>query len=114
LCVLGDSDDLIRLFVNLLDNAIKFTEHGGISVKASLQNNMINIVIKDTGMGIDAEHLPHIFNRFYRTDISRTTRGSGLGLCIAKDIVQHHGGKIEAASTPHLGSVFTILFPKAS
>ena len=114
LCVLGDSDDLIRLFVNLLDNAIKFTEHGGISLKASLENNLINIVIKDTGIGIDAVHLPHIFNRFYRTEVSRTTRGSGLGLSIAKDIVQQHGGKIEASSTIRVGSVFTILFPKAS
>ena len=111
LCMRGDSDDLIRLFVNLFDNAIKFTEQGEISVRAGLQEKSIHIVIKDTGTGIDARHLPHIFDRFYRTDISRTTRGSGLGLSIAKDIVQRHGGKIEASSVMDQGSVFTIDFP---
>ena len=114
LCMRGDSDDLIRLFVNLLDNAIKFTEQGEISLTAGLQNNEIKIVIRDTGKGIDARHLPHIFDRFYRTDESRTTPGSGLGLAIAKDIVQRHQGRIEVSSTVNLGSVFTILFPVES
>src|SRR5215211_7409646 len=107
----GDSDDLIRLFVNLLDNAIKFTEQGEIGITAEVQNKTISIEIKDTGIGINAKHLPHIFDRFYRTDESRTTPGSGLGLSIAKDIVQQHGGKIEAASTINQGSVFKIVFP---
>jgi heavy metal sensor kinase len=112
LCIWGDSDDLIRLFVNLLDNAIKFTERGEISLTAASQNNGINIVIKDTGKGIDARYLPHIFDRFYRSDEARTTRGSGLGLAIANDIVQRHGGKIEVSSRINVGSVFTISFPK--
>ena len=107
----GDSDDLIRLFVNLLDNAIKFTEQGEIGITAGSRDKTINIVIKDTGIGINAKHLPHIFDRFYRTDESRTTPGSGLGLSIAKNIVQQHGGKIEAASTINQGSTFNIIFP---
>jgi len=111
LSIRGDSDDLIRLFVNLLDNAIKFTDHGEISLTAGLQNNTIQIAVKDTGIGIDKEHLPLIFNRFYRTDLSRTTPGSGLGLSIAREIVQRHGGKLEATSTVNQGSVFRIVFP---
>ena len=107
----GDSDDLIRLFVNLLDNAIKFTEQGEIGITAEVQNKTISIEIKDTGIGIQAKHLPHIFDRFYRTDSSRTTRGSGLGLSIARDIVEQHGGKIEASSTVNQGSAFNISFP---
>jgi two-component system, OmpR family, heavy metal sensor histidine kinase CusS len=107
----GDSDDLIRLFVNLLDNAIKFTEQGEIGITAGVRNKTINIEIKDTGIGIHAKHLPRIFDRFYRTDESRTMRGSGLGLSIARDIVQQHGGKIEASSTINRGSAFNIIFP---
>lgn len=114
LCMLGDSDDLIRLFVNLLDNAMKFTEQGEIRLTAGLQNNLITVVIRDTGKGIDADHLPHIFDRFYRTDESRTTPGTGLGLAIAKDIVERHQGKIQVSSKTNLGSVFTILFPTVS
>lgn len=114
LCMHGNSDDLIRLFVNLLDNAIKFTDQGEIRLEAGVQNNVIRIVVSDTGKGFDERHLPHIFDRFYRTDESRTTPGSGLGLAIAKDIVQSHQGNIEVSSTRNLGSVFTILFPRAS
>jgi heavy metal sensor kinase len=111
LCMRGDSDDLIRLFVNLLDNAIKFTERGEIRIIAGLYNNVINITIADTGRGISAKHLPYIFDRFYRADPSRPARGSGLGLSIAKNIVDRHGGKIAVSSTPNRGSIFTIDFP---
>lgn len=111
LCMRGDSDDLIRLFVNLLDNAIKFTERGEIRIIAGVYNNVINITIADTGRGIRATHLPYIFDRFYRADPSRNARGSGLGLSIAKNIVERHGGKIAVSSTPNRGSIFTIDFP---
>lgn len=111
LYVRGDSDDLIRLFVNLLDNAIKFTEHGEIYISAEMQNNAVKISIEDTGIGIGAEHLPHIFDRFYRTDKSRATPGSGLGLSIAQEIVQAHGGKIEVTNAMDKGSNFIIYFP---
>jgi signal transduction histidine kinase len=112
LCMQGDTDDLIRLFVNLIDNAIKFTERGEIQLAAGLQNDGIRVVIRDTGKGIHPRHLPYIFDRFYRSDEARTISGSGLGLTIANDIVQRHQGKIEVTSTMNLGSAFTILFPK--
>lgn len=114
LCIEGDTDDLIRLFVNLIDNAIKFTERGEIRLTASLQDDIIQVVISDTGKGIHPRHLPHIFDRFYRSDEARAISGSGLGLTIANDIVQRHQGKIEVISTMNLGSVFTILFPKVT
>lgn len=110
LTVLGDSDELIRLFVNLLDNAIKYTERGEVRIAAKRAEKNIEIQITDTGIGISPEHLPHIFDRFYRVDHSRTQRGAGLGLAIAKDIVVAHGGQIEAGSTS-MGSTFTVTLP---
>jgi heavy metal sensor kinase len=111
LLISGDRDDLIRLFVNLLDNAIKFTRQGEISITAGRRSNAVHIVVKDTGIGIEPRHLAHIFDRFYRTDRARATRGSGLGLAIAKNIVERHGGKIEISSVPNQGSAFAIDFP---
>lgn len=114
LTVWGDSDELIRLFVNLLDNAVKYTERGGIRVTASQDANRVTVEVADTGIGIPAEHLPHIFDRFYRVDASRsrTLRGAGLGLAIAKEIVRAHGGNIAARSKLGDGSVFTVSLPQ--
>lgn len=112
LIVLGDSDELIRLFVNLLDNAIKYTEHGGINISASENEKNILVKVEDTGIGIPAEHIPHIFNRFYRVEESRTLRGAGLGLAIAKEIINAHSWKIEIQSKIGKGSVFTVSLPK--
>jgi heavy metal sensor kinase len=111
LTMLGDSDELIRLFVNLLDNAIKYTEHGEITVAAQKDKQGITINIKDTGIGISSEHLPYIFDRFYRVDESRTKHGSGLGLAIAQEIVHAHGGTIDMSSILGQGTTFTLLFP---
>jgi signal transduction histidine kinase/DNA-binding LacI/PurR family transcriptional regulator len=113
LTVCGDSDGLIRLFLNLLDNAIKYSEQGEIVVRAELDlaGPMIRVKITDMGLGIAAEHLPRIFNRFYRVDASRSSRGAGLGLTIALDIARAHGGTIEAGSTPGVGTTFTVLLP---
>lgn len=108
--ILGDSDELIRLFVNLLDNAIKYTERGEIRITAKRVEKIIEIQVTDTGVGISHEHLPHIFDRFYRVDESRTQRGSGLGLAIAKNIVIVHKGQIEVSST-NMGSIFTVHLP---
>jgi len=110
LFVLGDSDELIRLFVNLLDNAIKYTERGAVRITARRVEKSIEVQVVDTGIGISPEHLPHIFDRFYRADQSRTQRGAGLGLAIAKDIVIAHGGEIEVGSAS-TGSTFTITLP---
>jgi len=111
LTTVGDSDELIRLFVNLLDNAIKYTEHGKITVTAQKNEKEIAISIEDTGIGISPEHLPHIFDRFYRVDESRSMRGAGLGLAIAMEIVRAHGGTIEAYSKIGQGTTFTIHLP---
>ena len=106
---MGDSDGLIRLFVNVLDNAIKYTERGSITVSAkSLPNQMLEITISDTGVGIAAKHLPHIFNRFYRIDESRSTEGIGLGLAIALDIARAHGGDISVESEVGRGTLFVV------
>ena len=114
LMVMGDMDDLIRLFVNLLNNAIKYTEHGTIDVAVERNTTGLLITIADTGLGIPAEHLPHIFDRFYRVDASRSTGGAGLGLAIALDIAQAHGGTIEVSSAVGQGTHFTVCLPAAS
>ena len=107
----GDSDELIRLFVNLLDNAIKYTEHGKITVTAQQDEKEIAVHVEDTGIGISPEHLPHIFDRFYRVEESRTLRDAGLGLAIAKEIVRAHGGEIEVSSAIGKGTDFTTYLP---
>jgi heavy metal sensor kinase len=108
LMVSGDTDLLIRLFVNLLDNAIKYTEHGTITLSATKKAEYAIIEITDTGIGIPPEHLSHIFERFYRIDSARASRGTGLGLSIARQIVQAHGGKIEVKSEMNRGTSFTV------
>lgn len=112
LTMLGDSDELIRLFVNLLDNAIKYTAHGKISITAQKKAKEIAINIEDTGIGISPEHLPHIFDRFYRVEESRVTRGAGLGLAIAQEIAIAHHGIIEAHSIRGGGTTFTVRLPE--
>jgi heavy metal sensor kinase len=113
LSVFGDRDELIRLFVNILDNAIKFTERGEISVTAANSNDKKIITkIADTGKGISPQHLPHIFDRFYRADSARSLHGTGLGLAIAKQIVEVHHGTIEAAGIMGKGTTFTVTLPQ--
>jgi heavy metal sensor kinase len=115
LIINGDSDGLIRLFVNLLDNAIKYTEQGQITVSAKRRpNDLVEISIADTGVGIAATYLPHIFDRFFRVDESRATSGTGLGLAIALGVTQAHGGTIRAESKPGRGTVFTVQLAKES
>jgi two-component system phosphate regulon sensor histidine kinase PhoR len=99
--------------VNLLDNAIKFTERGGVTLSANEnRGSRITVNIEDTGIGIPAESLPSIFNRFYRVDLARSTSGSGLGLAISSEIVRAHGGSIEVASEVGKGTRLTIILPK--
>jgi heavy metal sensor kinase len=109
LALTGDSDSLIRLFANLLDNAIKYTEQGGIAVSAGRgPDGMLSVTVADTGSGIPAEHVPHVFDRFYRADPARTTDGAGLGLAIALEIARAHGGTIELSSTAGQGTTATV------
>jgi len=112
LVVLGDMDGLIRLFWNLVDNAIKYTRQGSIAVSAEQQDgSTVSVLVSDTGPGISAEHLPHVFDRFYRVGESRTTPGAGLGLAIAQEIARAHGGSIEVASIAGKGSTFVVHLP---
>ena len=109
-----DSQRMAQVLHNLLDNAIAHTEHGdSITVSAVRKDDCIEVAVTDTGEGIPAEDLPNIFERFYRVDKSRTraTGGSGLGLTIAKRLVEAHGGSIEARSEPGKGSSFIFMLP---
>ena len=114
---LGDAETLEQVFSNLISNAIKYNQPDG-SVEISIKETKDHIAteIKDTGIGISEEHLPFIFDQFYRVSRSesRKTKGSGLGLTIAKKIIDAHGGSIQVASQPGEGSTFTVLLPKAS
>jgi heavy metal sensor kinase len=116
LVMLGDEDSLIRLFYNLIDNAIKYTPEGGATIQASRgsEGRTLVITISDSGNGIPAEHLPRIFDRFYRVDPSRSAPGSGLGLAIAQEIVRKHHGEISVTSQMGKGTVFSLVFPAVS
>jgi two-component system, OmpR family, sensor histidine kinase BaeS len=117
--VLADPARLRQALGNLVSNAVTHTPPGGTVVVAvrgrgrGRSGDGVLLTVTDTGRGIAAEHLPRVFDRFYRADPSRsrTTGGSGLGLAITKHLVEAHGGTIEAASTPGRGSVFTIRLP---
>ena len=114
LTVSGNSDDLIRLFANLLDNAVKFTEAGGILVSAAvLSPSEIAVTIGDTGIGIPPAHLPRVFDRFYRGDPARASPGTGLGLAIAMEIARAHGADLLASSEVGRGSRFQVVFPRS-
>lgn len=107
----GDMDTLIRLFVNLLDNSIKYTKEGGIVVGTKVETEHVLVEISDTGIGIPQEHLARIFERFYRVESARSSAGTGLGLAIAHQIVLAHGGNISVESTFGVGTTFTVILP---
>lgn len=110
----GDKERLHQLFVILLDNALKFTPPGGrVSIFCKREGSSINIIIKDTGIGIRVDDLPHIFDRFYMSNKARTRSagGTGLGLSIAKWIVNAHFGQINVESKLKEGTRFTIKIP---
>jgi signal transduction histidine kinase len=101
---------------NLLDNAFRFTPDGGsVRVRAALANGWCEVAVEDTGPGIPPEHLPMVFERFYRVDPSRSRDdgGTGIGLAIARSIVEAHGGKIWAKSEGGTGSTFRFVLPIA-
>ncbi|MGE5495954.1 MAG: sensor histidine kinase [Burkholderiales bacterium] len=107
----ADKDKLSQVFINLISNAAKFTPEGGnIEVNIIKNDEAVAIEIRDTGIGISQQDLPHVFERFYRTDKSRNraTGGFGIGLTIAKSIIKAHGGDITAASEEGKGSTFTV------
>jgi OmpR-family two-component system manganese-sensing sensor histidine kinase len=124
----GDHDQIFRLFTNLLSNAIQYTPSGGevfIAVERQKNHGMsaLQVKVRDTGVGIPAEAIPHLFDRFYRVDPARSRSGpspllngkggSGLGLAIAQAIVTNHHGTIYVDSQPGQGTTFTVMLPGA-
>jgi two-component system OmpR family sensor kinase len=115
--ILGDPDRLKQLVLNLVDNAIKYTPAGGkVTLGLRRAGRWAVLTVSDTGIGIPAQELPHIFERFYRVDKarSRAAGGTGLGLSIAQWIVQAHGGRIEVQSEAGQGTTFTVWLPLAA
>lgn len=110
--IMGDSDKLKQVFINLFNNAVKFTDNSGeISINIYKDNNKIFVTIKDNGTGIKKEDLPFIFERLYRGDKSRhETEGSGIGLTIVKDILDLHSASVEVESEEGKGTLFKIIF----
>jgi two-component system phosphate regulon sensor histidine kinase PhoR len=113
LFIQADAYKLEQVFINLLDNAIKYSDKGQIRIQIHSQNNDCQIAIKDSGIGIPAEHIPRIFDRFYVVNKSRARKysSSGLGLSIVKHIIQLHGGAIDVQSKMNEGTTFTIHLP---
>jgi two-component system phosphate regulon sensor histidine kinase PhoR len=110
--VYGDKDRVKQALVNLIDNSIKYSEaNGNVDIFYKKVENGVRITVQDTGYGISAEHLPHIFKRFYRVnkDRSREVGGTGLGLAIVKHIIEAHGSKVEAESEVGKGSSFSFV-----
>lgn len=114
--VLGDEERLRQLIWNLVENAIRYTPAGGtINLALRRRAGVAEVLVSDTGIGIPEEHLPHIFNRFYRVDRgrSRAVGGTGLGLSIVRQVAETHGGHVRIRSIPEIGTTFTVYLPIA-
>ena len=113
--VTADRDKISQVIVNLLSNALKYTQNAGtVQVTVNGTHDAVEIKVKDTGIGIPPEDLPHIFERFYRADKSRNrlTGGAGIGLTITKAIIDAHGGSIKVTSRVGEGTEFIVSLPK--
>ncbi len=113
--VLGDDESLEEVFSNLINNAIKYNKpDGSVTVSIKEDKDFIRVDVEDTGVGIGPEHLPLIFDQFYQIDRSKRKgdKGSGLGLSIAKKIVEAHNGSIHVSSELGKGTIFTVVLPK--
>ncbi|HEY7477582.1 MAG TPA: ATP-binding protein [Actinomycetota bacterium] len=113
----ADPERLHQVLFNLVDNAVRFTPPGGeVTIGAERRDGRVEVRVSDTGVGIAPEHLPRLFERFYRVDPSRSRDdgGTGIGLAIARSVVEAHGGHIRAASEPGRGSTFTFDLPVAT
>lgn len=111
--VCGDALRLTELFLNLLENAVKYAPEGSVAVHVESNGATGRVVVRDTGAGIAPQHLPHIFERFYRVDKARSREegGTGLGLAISLWIAEAHGGSIRAESEPGRGTTMTVTLP---
>ena len=113
----ADRERVHQVLFNLVDNAVRFTPSGGaVTVSAQRHNGSVEVRVADTGVGIRPEHLPRLFERFYRADPARSREdgGTGIGLAIARSVVEAHGGHIRAESELGEGSVFTFDLPVAA
>ena len=111
----GDRDKIKQVVINILSNALKFTNPGGeISINLLDQKEQVQIIIEDTGIGIEKQDIPYIFERFYKTDQSRNRKngGIGIGLAITKSLIEAHGGRIKVESEKNKGTKFIIALPK--
>lgn len=112
--LLADAEKLTQVFVNLMENALKFTPAGGaIHINAETLEQCVRVQLRDTGIGVAPQHLPHLFERFYKVNRSRRDGGTGLGLAIVKQLVEAHGGNISVASREGEGCAFTFTIPLA-
>ncbi|APG28528.1 hypothetical protein A7E78_12155 [Syntrophotalea acetylenivorans] len=112
--LMGDELRLRQVFLNLIANAVNYTPEGGqVEITLAVVDGEAKVTVSDSGIGIPAEHLPHIFDRFYRVDKARNREdgGTGLGLAIVKSLAEAHGGRVEVASTPGEGTSFTVFLP---
>ena len=108
--IMGDTNRLQQVFVNIIDNAIKYTPNGGtIVIDAKLEGGHILIMISDNGKGIPADDLEHVKQKFFKG--KNATRGSGIGLAVANEIIQQHKGLLDIASTEHKGTTVSITLP---
>jgi len=113
-CVIeANSSQMMQVALNLVDNAIKYTTEGFVSVKVEPEEDVVKILISDSGIGIPSDQMGRIFERFYRVDRarSRATGGTGLGLSIVKHLTEAHGGKITVESALNVGSTFIVELP---
>ena len=110
----GDTDAVTRVLLNRLDNAIKCTAEGRVTVTVRTEPDRFRLTVADTGEGISPDHLEHVFERFYRAEEARSTPGTGLGLAICSDIVRAHRGDITATSTPGGGATFVVTLPRSA
>lgn len=116
LVVEGSASQLRQVLLNLVSNAVKFTDAGKVTITAARADDgqAVDVVVRDTGVGIEPEELPRVFDRFYRGDAARAQQGgTGLGLAIARLLVEQHGGSLTASSVPGRGSEFMVRLPRA-
>ena len=115
--ILGDAQWIKQALINLLDNALHFTPPAGaVTIRLEAVGDEVAVAVEDTGHGIEPEHLPHLFERFYRTDWARAkdAGGTGLGLPIVKEIAEAHGGTVSVTSQVEKGSIFTLHLPAST
>ena len=108
--VMGDPDRLKQVFINIIDNAVKYTEKGGlVLVTTEQEEGCVKVIVKDTGVGIPAQDIDHVKEKFFKSN--KTVRGSGIGLAVADEIMKQHNGLIFLESTEGVGTTVTVVFP---